>query len=144
MLFIVVLFAASCAAIKRTTQTSANISSLKFIGQYEIPYDLKYNNTVVGGLSGIDYDAKNNLYYMISDDRSDRNPARFYTAKVSFSQNSIDDVIFVSVQNLLQEDGSVYPNNKQDRLRTPDPEAIRYNPLNKQIVWSSEGERIVN
>lgn len=144
LLFIVVLFAASCSAIKRTTQTSANISSLKFIGQYEIPYDLKYNNTTVGGLSGIDYDAKNNLYYMVSDDRSDRNPARFYAAQISFSKNNIDSVVFTNIKNMQQKDGSVYPNNKQDRFHTPDPEAMRYNPMNKQLVWSSEGERIVN
>lgn len=142
--FSAVFFIVSCVAVKQVTQTTANISNLKLISQYVIPYDLKYNNTTVGGLSGIDYDAKNNLYYMISDDRSDKNPARFYAANIFFSENGIDSLVFKSVKNVLQQNGSVYPNNKQDRYHTPDPEAIRYNPITKQLVWSSEGERIVN
>ena len=140
----VVLPAISCVTVKRATQPTADINVIKFIGQYEIPYNFKYNNTIVGGLSGIDYDAPNKLYYMISDDRSDRNPARFYTARIFFTQKGIDSVIFDGVQSMLQPDGTVYPNNKQDRFHTPDPEAIRYNPISRQLVWSSEGERIVN
>ena len=144
LLFVImVLFTLSCATTKHPTQTTANISSLKFLGVYEIPFNLQYNNTTVGGLSGIDYDTKNNLYYLISDDRSDKNPARFYTANIFFTQSGIDSVVFISVSNLLQPDGNVYPNNKQYPYHTPDPEAIRYNPVTRQLLWSSEGERIV-
>jgi hypothetical protein len=45
---------------------------------------------------------------------------------------------------LKDEFAQVYPGSKQDRKRTPDPEALRYNPLTQQMIWSSEGERIVN
>ena len=102
-----------------------------------------YNNTTVGGLSGIDYDKKNDLYYMVCDDRSDKNPARFYAARIFFTQKGIDSVVFKNVKSMLQPGGTVYPNNKQDRFHTPDPEAMRYDPINKELVWSSEGERIV-
>jgi hypothetical protein len=80
---------------------------------------------------------------MISDDRSDKNPARFYTAKIVFTEKGIDSVNFVDVKNMLQPDGTVYPNKTQDPSHTPDPEAMRYNPITKRLVWSSEGERIV-
>ncbi len=143
LVFASVLFALSCTTSKRVTQTTANISSLKFLGGYEIPYDLQYHKTTVGGLSGIDYDAKNNLYYLISDDRSDKNPARFYTAGIFFTQGGIDSIVFKGVTNMLQKNGSLYPNDKQDRYHTPDPESIRYDPAKKQLVWSSEGERII-
>ena len=143
-LITVVSFTLSCTSAKQAIQTTANISSLKFISSYNIQYNLTYQQTIVGGLSGIDYDAKNNLYYVICDDRSDKNPARFYTAKIFFTQNKIDSLIFIDVRNLLQPDGTVYPNSKQDRLKTPDPEAIRYNPGSKKLIWSSEGERIVS
>lgn len=133
----------SCASTKKITQASAGIKSLKYLGSYEIPFNFKYKNTTVGGLSGIDYDATNDLYYMISDDRSEKNPARFYTAKIFFTQNGIDSLIFRDVKNLLQPNGNVYPDIKEDRYKTPDPEAIRYNPKNKSLTWSSEGERIV-
>jgi hypothetical protein len=80
---------------------------------------------------------------MICDDRSDINPARFYTAQIFITPQGIDSVHFVGVANMLQPDNAVYPSKKTGRLHTPDPEAIRYNPLMKQLVWSSEGERIV-
>ena len=143
LLFTLVLFTLSCVTSKQTKQTTANISSLIFLGGHDIPFDLQYNKTTVGGLSGIDYDAKHNLYYLISDDRSDKNPARFYTAGIFFTQKGIDSIVFKGVSNMLQKNGSLYPNDKQDRYHTPDPESIRYNPAKRQLVWSSEGERIV-
>lgn len=133
----------SCSSSKKTAQAPEGIAALKFLNAYDIPYNLKYQNTVVGGLSGIDYDAGGNFYYVISDDRSDKNPARFYTCRVFFSLNKIDSVVFTGVHNMLQQDGKVYPNNTQDRFNTPDPEAIRYNARKNYLVWSSEGERIV-
>lgn len=138
--FVLILHIASCVTVKPVTQPAADISRLDFIGQYVIPYGLQYNNTTVGGLSGIDYDEKNKQYYMICDDRSS---ARFYTARIFFTQKGIDSVAFVNVKSLLQQSGAVYPDNKQDPYHAPDPEAMRYDPVNKQLVWSSEGERIV-
>jgi hypothetical protein len=120
-----------------------DIKALKFLGEYVIPFNMQYKNTTVGGLSGIDYDAKNNLYYLICDDRSDKNPARFYTAKIFITKKGIDSMRFTGVTNMLQPNNTAYPNNKQNAWHTPDPEAIRYNPVTKQLVWSSEGERIV-
>lgn len=119
------------------------ITSLHFLGEQDIPYNFLYNNTTVGGLSGIDYDAVHGTYYFISDDRSAVNPARFYTANISFTQKGIDSFYFTGVQNMLQPNGLVYPDSKQDPYHTPDPEAMRYNPVSNQLVWSSEGERIV-
>lgn len=138
-----VILASSCATVKPVTQTTADIRSVKLLSEYDIPYNLNFNGTTVGGLSGIDYCAKQELYYMVSDDRSDKNPARFYTAAIYLTQKGIDSVRFVAVNSMLQPDGSVYPNSKQDPSHTPDPEAIRYNPIRRQLVWSSEGERIV-
>jgi hypothetical protein len=138
-----VLFSFSCVTTKNLSQVQANISALKYMGGYEIPFNLKFKNTTVGGLSGIDYDAKNQLYYLISDDRSDKNPARFYTTKIFISQKGIDSLAFIDVSTMLQPNGEVYSGNLKDRFKTPDPEAIRYNPEKKYLVWSSEGERIV-
>jgi hypothetical protein len=59
------------------------------------------------------------------------------------NEQGIDSIRFISVNSLLQENGSVYPNSKQDPIHTPDPEAIRYNAKKNQLVWSSEGERMI-
>ena len=145
LLFAVCVLVVSCDPSKKTilSPKPEAIGSLHFLGEQDIPYNLPYNNTVVGGLSGIDYDSAQGIYYLISDDRSAINAARFYTAKISFTQKGIDSFYFTGVQNLLQANGKVYPNNKQDPYHTPDPEAMRYNPVSRQLVWSSEGERIV-
>ena len=96
------LFLYSCTTTKKAVLVNANISSLHYLGSYVIPFNLKYKNTTVGGLSGIDYDSDSDLYYMISDDRSEKNPARFYTAKIFISQKGIDSLAFTGVNNMLQ------------------------------------------
>ena len=122
----------------------SSISQFYFLGEVDVPYNLQFKNTTVGGLSGIDYDAANNIYYIISDDRSAINPARFYTAQLFITPKGIDSVVFIDVKMMQQADGTYYPNNKQNAAKTPDPEAIRYNPITNQLVWTSEGERIIS
>lgn len=124
-------------------QKPVTISSLRLIGETEMENGFSFKGTTVGGLSSIDYDRRRGVYYMICDDRSAINPARFYTAKIFFTAKGIDSVVMVGVDSLLQPDGSVYPNAKQNPAHTPDPEAMRYNPLRNRLVWSSEGERII-
>ena len=139
-----ILFLTSCSASKKLTGISVEtITSLKFIDVYELPHNLNYKGTTVGGLSGIDYDKVNDVYYLISDDRSAINAARFYTAKVYFNEKKIDSVAFVNVTTLLQHNGAAYPSSKEDPSHTPDPEALRYDAVRKQMIWTSEGERIV-
>lgn len=133
----------SCTASKKITAASG-ITGLNLLNEYVVPNGLLLNQTVIGGLSGIDHDVKNDLYYMISDDRSDRNPARFYTAKIDINNNEIRNITFINADTLRNEQGKSYPNRKTDSLHTPDPESIRFDSVNNQLVWSSEGDRIVD
>jgi hypothetical protein len=119
------------------------VKGLKFIGEYTLPHKMQFKGTTIGGLSSIDYVASENLYYLICDDRSEINSARFYTAKIHLGEKGIDSVEWVNVISLQQKNGQPFPNRRQDSLRVPDPEALRYNPSSQMIVWSSEGERIV-
>ncbi len=124
-------------------QHNKGIGRLKLIGEYDVPHNQLFKGTTIGGLSGIDYDAGTGLYYLICDDRSAINPARYYTAKLFFDEKKIDSVVFVNVTTLLQRNGKPYPGIQQDPAHTPDPEALRYNPRTQQMIWTSEGERIV-
>ena len=140
---ITLVFFSSCSVTHRSTSANNNsINSLKYLGGYEIPYDQEFRGTTVGGLSGIDYDPKTKQYYLICDDRSQKNPARFYTAKINFAQQGISSVEFVNVTTLLQSNGTSYPDKKKDPAHVPDPEALRYDPVIDKFVWTSEGERI--
>jgi hypothetical protein len=133
----------SVYAQKRGKKENVTISQLQFISEYDVPHNFSFQETTVGGLSGIDYDKTNDVYYLICDDRSAINAARYYTAKIFFTKKKIDSVQFVNVTTLLQKNGTAYPNSKQDPAHTPDPEALRYDPVHKQMIWTSEGERIV-
>jgi hypothetical protein len=141
--FLFVVFFYSCSSSKKIAEQHISISQLRFLSEYDIPYGRQFKETTIGGLSGIDYDARHDAYYLISDDRSSINPARFYTAKIHLTGNKIDSVEFTRVDGLKTRQGTLYPNSKQDALHTPDPEGIRYNPPQDELVWSSEGERIV-
>lgn len=132
----------SCTTNRRD-QKSTSIRHLKFLSKYVVPFNYQFQNTTVGGLSGIDYNPKKKEYYLISDDRSDKNPARFYTANISINNYKIDSVIFLKTTSFKNQLGNVYPNSRQDPFHTPDPEALRFDSSNNRFIWSSEGERIV-
>lgn len=138
----ILLIVTSCSTSKRFKQSSS-INSINFLSEYTIPYNFQFENTTVGGLSGIDYDAENMVYYMICDDRSEINPARFYTAKIDIRDNKIDTIIFTTKTFLKDKVGKYYPNSKENPSEVPDPEALRLNKKTKHFIWSSEGERIV-
>ena len=73
----------------------ASRAQLTYVGGSEFPARFQFQGTTVGGLSGISYDPGRQLYYVISDDKSDHNPARFYTMRIPMIANQIGDVEFV-------------------------------------------------
>ena len=113
---------------------AAEITGIDFIGHANLPTGLSFKKTEVGGLSGITYDAKKNLYYAISDDRSQKSPARFYSLKIDLSQGVLKPkgVKPVGVTTLLNSQGKSFPN------RTIDAEGIALTN-NGTVYISSEG-----
>ncbi|WP_316847753.1 esterase-like activity of phytase family protein [Pedobacter psychrodurus] len=140
--FVVVLSSCSTTRYVAVKQEETSISSVKFLNEYIMPLNATFQNTIVGGLSGIDYDVKQNQYYLISDDPSQFSPARIYTAQIDLKENKIDTVRITGLTYMLQENGKPYPKYGTDKSVKPDGESVRYNPLNKQLIWSSEGERL--
>ncbi len=98
-------------------RTSAvEIADIKFIGSTTLPKGFLFQRTEVGGLSGITYDTKNDLYYAISDDRSKKATARFYTLKINLNKSSLQDsdVTIVGVTPLINEAGKNFSNGSID------------------------------
>jgi len=149
LFFIAVLISAACSSCRiakpdtRGLAGGASISSLKFLDEYIIPHDLRLQNTWVGGLSGIDYDAAENRYFIISDERSATSAARFYTAAIDISNYKIDSVRFLSVETLKNAYNDTFPALKMMPEHAADPESIRYNKKAKTLVWSSEGDKAI-
>ncbi|MFO0139880.1 MAG: esterase-like activity of phytase family protein [Aphanizomenon sp.] len=120
---------------------SLMINGIEFIGEATLPTGLIFQKTEVGGLSGITYDSKNNLYYAISDDRGQKAPPRFYTLTIDLSKGKLtnNDVIPVGVTNLLNT------NNQPVAVDTTDTEGIALTGKDTIFV-SSEGDvdKLVN
>ena len=114
---------------------------LRLLGEARLPHRLQYQGTTVGGLSGIDHDPVSGLYYLISDDGSNFNPARFYTARIALETNRLGTPELIAVTTLRQADGSAYPAALRG-IQVPDPEAIRWRASSQTVLWTSEGHAL--
>ena len=122
-------------AILIKSMTQANIPKITFLGEVNFPTGLKFKNTEVGGLSGITYNQDKQIYYAISDDRSRKAAARFYTLKIDLDINKISEetVTFIDVTTLLNENSQPFPS------LSIDTEGIAL--TGESLFISSEGDR---
>ncbi|MFM7888829.1 MAG: esterase-like activity of phytase family protein [Pseudanabaena sp.] len=129
-----VLSIAHLPAIAASNRTFLNVS-LDFINEYKLPKQ-EFENTPVGGLSGLTYDRLENTFYAISNDRSEFAPARFYALKLKFSSEpehpNLDDVEVIGVDFLKDKTGNTYPKDEVD------PEGIALTG-DHTVLISSEG-----
>jgi hypothetical protein len=145
LIFASALLLSACAPFAERPAASSDltVSSLRFIGEQRLPWRLPFQGTQVGGLSGIDYDAVNDDWVMISDDRSQINPSRYYRAKLAYDAQSFKSVTITSVTTLLQPDGTPYPSREEYKRRNgmvPDLETLRVDPQDGSIWYGSEGD----
>ncbi len=137
----IAIFLTSCGADLPSEASSRifNKLSIEYIGEYQVPDNLQFKKTTVGGLSGLTYDRQQNRFYAVSDDRGDLSPARFYTLKLDLDTKNPDRVKFkkvdiLDVTLLKNANGETYPKG------TTDTEAIALTPQSSVII-SSEGDR---
>ena len=128
-------------ALSAAGLAQAQLPTLEYLGQQIMPTGTLFNSTVVGGLSGIDYNAASQRYFAISDDRSASSPARFYSLTLDLAQFTrsanpgFAGVAFQTVTTIQRPDGSAFPTNQVD------PEGLRINPANGNLLWTNEGQR---
>lgn len=111
------------------------VTDIQFLGEAIIPTGSLFQNTEIGGLSGITYDEKNGVYYSISDDRGGKAPTRFYTLTIDLSAEKLKDknVKVVGVTNLLNQENQIFAPS------TTDTEGIAV--TNRDTIFiSSEGD----
>lgn len=118
-LFLLGLFVVGCGSTKLKTSKDLKIN---FLSEYIVPDNLILDNTLVGGLSGIDY--YNGRYYLVCDDSN--NP-RVYEAKIVIDGNKISYITFEKVISI------------DDSSKFLDLESIRYDSNLNQILLTSEG-----
>lgn len=115
--------------------------NLDYLGQQIVPTGTQFSGTTVGGLSSLEYDAANQRFFAISDDRSQFNPARFYTLSLDLAKFTrsatpgMTGVNFTNVTTIQQPGGGAFA------LNTVDPEGMRYDAARGKLYWSNEGQR---
>lgn len=136
LLLAIALLTAGAGAASANPNT---VGSLRFLGQTTIPNDAEVDGTLVGGLSGLDYNPKTGIWAIISDDKSDKAPARFYLGRIELGEGepkvTLDHAVI-----LQQSDGKPYPGSKAGG-EVPDPESIRFDPSGSALWWSTEADR---
>jgi len=111
----------SCTATKRKP-------TLTFLDEFVVPTKTTIKNSLIGGLSGIDY--ANHQYYIVVDDS--RNP-RFLKAKIKIKKNKIDTIQFTDVIFLNDTTETFYKENALDL------ESIFVDETTQEVYLNSEG-----
>jgi hypothetical protein len=139
----IAMFLTSCSqSASEANSRIFNKVSIEYIGEYKLPNDFKFKDTVVGGLSGLTYDRQRDVFYAVSDDREEKSPARFYTLKLNLDRTNPQQVKFnkvdiTDVTLLKNAKGATYPPGETDT------EAIAPTPQGSVFI-SSEGDRLKN
>lgn len=104
---------------------------VRLLGEYSFESGREFQATTVGGLSGLTYDPRRGVYYAISDDRGEHQPARFYTLELDLGLAGIQDLRVVGVTTLDRDadQPGVQPygpneTDLEDLALTPDDELI--------------------
>ena len=121
-------------ALLLTPAAATAAPTLQFLGEEILPTGLQFEGTEVGGLSSIAYDADRDRYYVISDDQSVIDPARFYTFDLEVADGTLDpgDVVVTDVTMLLDGAGLPFP------AASFDPEGLALTS-DGRLVITSEG-----
>ncbi|MEO0947925.1 MAG: esterase-like activity of phytase family protein [Cyanobacteria bacterium J06641_5] len=124
-------------AIAGCSNVSASAQERLF-SKYQLEFLDEYRLTdvpeTVGGLSGIAFDPREGRYYAISDDRSDRAPARFYTLTATITpENKFANVTVESMTTLKDAAGQTVPPGRID------PEGIAVAPGGTLFIASEGG-----
>ena len=134
LVLIATVVACAAGSVPAAASDGAKPPGLEFLGQAIVPTGATFAGTTIGGLSSITYDAERGVFYTLSDDPSQFNPARFYTVRVNVSDGHLDngDVAFLGVTTLLAPGGAPYP------AQSLDPEGMTLAKSGELIV-TSEG-----
>lgn len=136
------VMAAGCAAVMTSllpaSPAFADQDRVRLLGATTVPHALEFEGTTVGGLSGIDRDSRTGEFVLISDDRSQQQPSRFYTARLNPRTGAPE---LTGTRPFLRPDGTPHPPPEAGDGTTVDPEEIRFDPRSDELWWTSEGAR---
>ncbi|HEY8357675.1 MAG TPA: esterase-like activity of phytase family protein [Ramlibacter sp.] len=131
---------AGCGATPRTN--TAGQPRLRLLAESTLPHRMRFQGTTVGGLSALDFDPASGTWFALSDDRSELQPARFYTLRLDVTDPALR-IELLSVVTLRQANGQPYPSRAAGG-EVVDPEGLRLLPGGAGLLWTTEGDGRLN
>lgn len=120
---VTVLILPGCAVLKPTVSETLQI---KFLDEYVLPDNLQVDETLVGGLSDLDYDGT--WFYAVCDLPSS---PRIYKMDIALKEKKIDTVRFLETIRIDHQ--------SREGFYVFDSEGLLYHPEEDRFTVSSEG-----
>ncbi|NJK35746.1 MAG: esterase-like activity of phytase family protein [Oscillatoriales cyanobacterium SM2_2_1] len=122
-----------CPGVALASERTFLNLKVDFLNEVRLPAQV-FQETPVGGLSALTYDRDRGLFYALSDDRSEKAPARFYTLMLDFDQQQprLNGVAVREVTLIRDAQGQLFP------AGSVDPEGMALSPTG--TLWiATEG-----
>lgn len=132
------LVALTCAA-PPVAAASACAIKLRLIGMHEVAPATRVNGDLFGGISGLDYDTRTREWYLVSDDRSEHGPARFFIARFDFDSRRLRKVTLRTSIRFKgsKSNSSLLSGHADDWI---DAESVRIDHHSGELLVASEGD----
>lgn len=108
-------------------------TSLNFLDEYVLTDSIQFKNTLIGGLSGVDF-ANNNYYFVVDDARY----PRFLIADIHLEKDTLQSISFKKVIHLNDSTESFY------KMNALDLESIFVDESTSEVHFVSEGSILKN
>lgn len=99
--------------------------TMRPIGMVALPEGTQIEGTTFGGISGIDYDPRQNRWYLVSDDRSAG--TKLFTAKIDLDAQALRAMTLEAVVTITNP-------------AAIDAESLRFDPWRRRLLVAGEGE----
>lgn len=142
---ILALAAIATLATSRGAEAAPAQPGLQLLGSTALPYAQQIDGIAFGGISAIERDPLSGSWYLLSDDKSAKGPARFYIAEIPLAADGPGPVRIVQTVALLTESERTYPPRLPaaqagPAAETADAESLRRDPRSGDLWWASEGD----
>ncbi|HLF56826.1 MAG TPA: esterase-like activity of phytase family protein, partial [Thermoanaerobaculia bacterium] len=128
----VTILALSLAASPLWPGEAASPTSFELLGSVELPPGTRFEDEPVGGLSGLVWEPSSGHFLALSDDPSERAPARLYELAIDLDDGRLGDgdVSIVRRIRLLDAEGRVFERGALD------PEGLALTPAGEVFIGS--------
>lgn len=150
LLLLMTLGLSACQSVRQWTsfrnKKISEVSSLELITSIEIPYQMEFQETQIGGITGITFNTKNKNFYTLVSNQEDNSTSRFYQVQIKDWDKvptlEFKKVFFLSERNnknfqTFDEFIDRMATGKRTKFTVPQPEDMAYSPKDNQLVWAN-------